>query len=69
MCWFSLSRFSLCSLFIPSPVGMAEDFVREPQSQGQAQPQTAFIPVSADGTALQLELGAARETQTAAFAA
>lgn len=69
VCWFSLSRFSLCLFFIPPPVGMAEDFVREPHSQGQAWPQSAFIPISADGTALQLELGAARETQTTALAA
>lgn len=38
----------------------------EPQIQGQSQPQTVFISISADGTAL--ELGAARETQTTAFA-
>lgn len=66
---FGLSRFGLCFSFVPPPVGMAKSFVREPQSQGQAQPQTAFVPVSADGTALQLELPAAREIQTAAFAA
>lgn len=52
----SISRFSLCLFFISSPLGMAEDLGKEPQSQGQAESQTTFIPISA-GKALQLELG------------
>lgn len=41
VCWFRLSRF-IFVLRSPS-VGMAEDFVKEPQSWGQAPSQTAFI--------------------------
>lgn len=55
--------------FLCSPTSGNGQGLCEGTSKGQAQPQTAFIPISADGTALQLELPAAREIQTAAFAA
>lgn len=53
----SISRFSLHLFFIFSPLEMAEDFGKEPQSQGHTQSQTTFIPISTAGRAWQLELG------------